>query len=65
MMGSEPPLAKKRNAADEDEELRLAIEASLRDMEQARPSAPGGYEEPEYRVSQPTRPASGLTHAHG
>ncbi|WVQ74902.1 hypothetical protein IAR50_004510 [Cryptococcus sp. DSM 104548] len=43
---SEPPLV--HNAAeDDDEQMRLAIEASLRDAE-ARPSAPTGYgEEPE------------------
>ncbi|GMK55170.1 hypothetical protein CspeluHIS016_0202260 [Cutaneotrichosporon spelunceum] len=40
MMGSEPPLALKMGAlGDEDEQLRMAIEASLREME-ARPSAP-------------------------
>ncbi len=40
MMGSEPPLAFKTGALDdEDEQLRMAIEASLREME-ARPSAP-------------------------
>lgn len=50
-VGSEPPLARSgRTAEDDDEELRLAIEASLREME-ARPSAPQGAEEPEYRVS--------------
>ncbi|TYJ52235.1 hypothetical protein B9479_007166 [Cryptococcus floricola] len=45
-MPSEPPLV--HNAAeDDDEQMRLAIEASLRDAE-ARPSAPTGYgEEPE------------------
>lgn len=49
-VGSEPPLVKSgRTAADDDEELRLAIEASLREME-ARPSAPQGQDEPEYRV---------------
>ncbi|CAK9780775.1 hypothetical protein CC85DRAFT_287190 [Cutaneotrichosporon oleaginosum] len=40
MMGSAPPLALKTGALDdEDEQLRMAIEASLREME-ARPSAP-------------------------
>ncbi|WWD19042.1 hypothetical protein CI109_103500 [Kwoniella shandongensis] len=49
-IGSEPPLARKNGSAEEDdEELRLAIEASLRDMERARPSAPTGLEEPEFR----------------
>lgn len=47
---SEPPLRSGQTAQDDDEELRLAIEASLRDMERARPSAPVGMEEPEYRV---------------
>lgn len=42
---------KNRSAEDDDEELRLAIEASLREMEKARPSAPTGLDEPEYRVS--------------
>lgn len=38
---SEPPLAYKNGTVnDDDEQLRLAIEASLRDMERARPSAP-------------------------
>ena len=51
MVGSEPPMVKAgRNVEDDDEELRLAIEASLREME-ARPSAPNGYDEPEYKVS--------------
>lgn len=45
---SEPPIAfKSGNVEDDDEQLRLAIEASLRDMERARPSAP--TEEPEYK----------------
>ncbi|WVQ68094.1 uncharacterized protein L199_006300 [Kwoniella botswanensis] len=49
-IGSEPPLARKNGTAEEDDEdLRLAIEASLRDMERARPSAPTGYDEPEYK----------------
>ncbi|KAL7422807.1 Vacuolar protein-sorting-associated protein 27 [Cryptotrichosporon argae] len=51
-MPSEPPLARRAAAAkadDDDEELRLAIEASLRDMERARPSAPTGVDEPEYK----------------
>ncbi|BEJ13787.1 hypothetical protein CspHIS471_0309610 [Cutaneotrichosporon sp. HIS471] len=40
MMGSEPPLALRTGVLDdEDEQLRMAIEASLREME-ARPSAP-------------------------
>lgn len=52
IVGSEPPLSRKgRTAEDDDEELRLAIEASLREMEMARPSAPNGYDEPEYKVS--------------
>jgi growth factor-regulated tyrosine kinase substrate len=51
-VGSEPPLARKNgNVEDDDEEMRLAIEASLREMEKARPSAPQGHDEPEYRVS--------------
>lgn len=52
-MGSEPPLRKTGETAaeDDDEELRLAIEASLRDMERARPSAPQGADEIEYKVS--------------
>lgn len=50
-VGSEPPLARKSGSAEEDDdELRLAIEASLRDMERARPSAPTGVDEPEFRV---------------
>lgn len=50
--GSEPPLARnKQTAEDDDEELRLAIEASLREMDKARPSAPNGFDEPEFRVS--------------
>ncbi|OXC69142.1 vacuolar protein sorting-associated protein 27 [Cryptococcus neoformans] len=47
---SEPPLVH-GTVEDEDEQMRLAIEASLRDME-ARPSAPAGLgeaPEPEYR----------------
>ncbi|WWC71583.1 uncharacterized protein I206_105541 [Kwoniella pini CBS 10737] len=49
-IGSEPPIARKNATAEEDDEdLRLAIEASLRDMERARPSAPTGYDEPEYK----------------
>lgn len=43
---SEPPIAL-RSDMSEDEQMRLAIEASLRDMEQA-PSAPVG-EEPEFK----------------
>ena len=35
---------------DDDEEMRLAIEASLRDMDKARPSAPQGADEPEFKV---------------
>ena len=51
VFGSEPPLARKAAAVeDDDEEMRMAIEASLREMEKARPSAPQGSEEPEYRV---------------
>jgi growth factor-regulated tyrosine kinase substrate len=47
---SEPPLAYKGgNAQDDDEQLRLAIEASLRDMERARPSAPADADEVEYK----------------
>lgn len=50
-VGSEPPLAKKSGTVeDDDEELRLAIEASLREMDTARPSAPYGSDEPEYKV---------------
>ncbi|WRT68369.1 uncharacterized protein IL334_005345 [Kwoniella shivajii] len=49
-IGSEPPIARKSGTAEEDDEdMRLAIEASLRDMERARPSAPTGYDEPELR----------------
>ncbi|WVQ99978.1 hypothetical protein IAU59_007121 [Kwoniella sp. CBS 9459] len=51
-VGSEPPIARKSGhttAEEDDEELRLAIEASLRDMERARPSAPTGFDEPELR----------------
>lgn len=48
-VGSEPPL-RAGNVEDDDEQLRLAIEASLREME-TRPSAPLGAEEPEYKVS--------------
>lgn len=51
MVGSEPPLARHTDKAaqdDDDEQLRLAIEASLRDVE-ARPSAPAGADEPEYK----------------
>ncbi|WVF72778.1 hypothetical protein IAT40_007596 [Kwoniella sp. CBS 6097] len=51
-IGSEPPIARKTantTAEEDDEELRLAIEASLRDMERARPSAPSGLDEPELR----------------
>ncbi len=52
-VGSEPPIRKAgaNSVEDDDEELRLAIEASLRDMEKARPSAPQGAEEIEYKVS--------------
>jgi len=49
-VGSEPPL-RASTVQDDDEQLRLAIEASLRDMDQARPSAPIGMDEPEFRVS--------------
>ncbi|WVQ81884.1 hypothetical protein IAT38_004011 [Cryptococcus sp. DSM 104549] len=55
-IGSEPPIAQRNGhahgvatAEDDDEEMRLAIEASLRDMERARPSAPTGLDEPEYK----------------
>ncbi|CAD6577391.1 MAG: Vacuolar protein-sorting-associated protein 27 [Tremellales sp. Tagirdzhanova-0007] len=49
-VGSEPPLARKAGTVeDDDEEMRLAIEASLRDIEKARPSAPQGAEEPEFK----------------
>ncbi|EIW67290.1 hypothetical protein TREMEDRAFT_33875 [Tremella mesenterica DSM 1558] len=51
LVGSEPPIARRSGKAaadDDDEQLRLAIEASLRDME-ARPSAPIGLDEPEYK----------------
>ena len=51
-VGSEPPLARKAGTVeDDDEEMRLAIEASLRDIEKARPSAPQGAEEPEFKVA--------------
>lgn len=51
MMGSEPPLKRHAQGSveDDDEELRLAIEASLRDVERERPSAPIGSDEPEYK----------------
>lgn len=49
-VGSEPPL-RTGTVEDDDEQLRLAIEASLRDMDQARPSAPIGMDEPEFKVS--------------
>ncbi|WVN85884.1 uncharacterized protein L203_101036 [Cryptococcus depauperatus CBS 7841] len=46
---SEPPLAQAEGKdLDYDDQMRLAIEASLRDVE-SRPSAPAGIEEPEYR----------------
>jgi len=50
-MGSEPPLRRQGegHVEDDDEELRLAIEASLRDAERERPSAPTGSDEPEYK----------------
>ncbi len=35
---------------EEDEELRMAIQASLAEMEKIRPTAPGEEEEPEYKV---------------
>ena len=62
MVGSEPPIVKAgRTAEDDDEELRLAIEASLREME-ARPSAPNGYDEPEFKVSRgPNRLQAAVT----
>lgn len=49
--GSEPPLRRQGegHVEDDDEELRLAIEASLRDTERERPSAPSGSDEPEYK----------------
>lgn len=51
-VGSEPPLARKTGTVeDDDEEMRLAIEASLRDIEKARPSAPQNADEPELKVS--------------
>jgi growth factor-regulated tyrosine kinase substrate len=53
-VGSEPPL-RASNPEDDDEQLRLAIEASLREMEMARPSAPAGSDEPEYKVSRCAR----------
>ena len=51
LVGSEPPLRRQGegSAEDDDEELRLAIEASLRDIERERPSAPSGSDEPEYK----------------
>ncbi|KAK1927083.1 hypothetical protein DB88DRAFT_533845 [Papiliotrema laurentii] len=50
-VGSEPPLRKAgaNTVEDDDEELRLAIEASLKDMERARPSAPAGSDDVEYK----------------
>jgi growth factor-regulated tyrosine kinase substrate len=50
-LGSEPPLRRQGpgHVEDDDEELRLAIEASLRDSEMERPSAPSGSDEPEYK----------------
>lgn len=57
-MGSEPPLRKAgaNTVEDDDEELRLAIEASLKDMERARPSAPAGSDDVEYKVGRVSRP---------
>lgn len=54
---SQPPLAGANGRKlegtdegdDEDEELRMAIEASLAEMQKVRPSAPGGVEEPEFK----------------
>jgi len=34
---------------DEDEQLRMAIQASLAEMEKVRPTAPGEVDEPEYK----------------
>jgi growth factor-regulated tyrosine kinase substrate len=50
-MGSEPPLRRQGegHVEDDDEELRMAIEASLRESEMERPSAPNGMDEPEYK----------------
>jgi hypothetical protein len=51
---SEPPLVAKNAvtvAEDDDEEMRMAIAASLAEMDKERPSAPHGLEEPEYKVS--------------
>ena len=51
-IGSEPPLRPKAGTLeDDDEEMRLAIEASLREMERERPTAPEGNEEPDFKVS--------------
>ena len=57
MVGSQPGMhGRKLEGSDvletEDDELRLAIEASLADMHQVRPSAPGAIEDPEiyYKV---------------
>jgi hypothetical protein len=36
---------------DEDEQLRMAIQASLAEMEKVRPTAPGEMDEPEYKVT--------------
>ncbi|KAH8080463.1 hypothetical protein HD553DRAFT_265562, partial [Filobasidium floriforme] len=52
MVGSQPGMhGRKLEGSDvletEDDELRLAIEASLADMHQVRPSAPGAIEDPE------------------
>lgn len=51
-VGSEPPLVARSGTQmeDDDEEFRLAIEASLRESERARPSAPNGLEEHEFKV---------------
>lgn len=51
---SEPMAGRKLEGSDaigeeEDEELRMAIQASLAEMEKIRPTAPGEEEEPEYK----------------
>lgn len=52
VVGSEPPLMARSGAQmeDDDEEFRMAIEASLRESERARPSAPNGIDEHEFKV---------------
>ncbi len=43
---------------DDDEELRMAIQASLREMERVRPTAPGeADDEPEYKVRGRVEPS--------